>query len=157
MAEFTPITTQEQFDTAISDRLRRERETAGKRYEGWTSPEDLKKLKTDYEGRLKDLQGKLDTANSTISGHAAELAARDQKIAQYETDSVKTRVAMETGLPYSMAGRLTGNTEEAIRADAQSLLEAMGPKTEAPMATGEVRGAGSGADRSALRALAAEL
>lgn len=157
MAEFTPITTQEQFDTAISERLRRERETAGKRFEGWTSPEELEKLKADYDGKLQDLQGELDTANSTISGHAAELAARDQKIAKYETDSVKTRVAMETGLPYAMAQRLTGDTEDAIRADAQSLLDAMGPKAEAPLATSEVRDNGSGPDRSAFRALAAEL
>ena len=159
MAEFTPITTQEEFDHALAPRLQRERETVNKRYEGWkspeevknwTSPEDMLKIKNGYDGQLKDLQDKLSEANNTI-------AARDKTIAGYETDSAKTRIAMETGLPYEMARRLTGDTEDAIRADAQSLKAAMGGITRAPdpLATGEVRDKEN--SRSAYRTLVNEL
>ena len=43
MAEFTPITTQEDFDKAIGERLKRERETVKKEYAGYLSPEDEKR------------------------------------------------------------------------------------------------------------------
>ncbi len=44
MAEFTPITTQEEFDAAISTRLEREH----KKYEGYLSPDDVQKKYADY-------------------------------------------------------------------------------------------------------------
>ena len=44
---FTPIETQEQFDAALKDRLQRDRDAQAKKYEGWTSPEDLQKVKDE--------------------------------------------------------------------------------------------------------------
>ena len=41
MAEFTPITTQEQFEAIMKDRLERERTSVAKKYEGYTSPTDF--------------------------------------------------------------------------------------------------------------------
>ena len=62
MAEFTPITTQEEFDKAIGDRLKRERETVKKEYADYLSPDDVQKkyegylspddVKKEYEGYL---------------------------------------------------------------------------------------------------------
>ena len=49
MSDFTPITTQEEFDKAIGERLKRERETVKKEYAGYLSPDDEKKK---YEGYL---------------------------------------------------------------------------------------------------------
>lgn len=40
---FKPIETQEELDNIIKDRLKRERESTQKRYEGWISPEDHQK------------------------------------------------------------------------------------------------------------------
>ena len=151
MSEFKTIETQEQFDAAIGERIKRERKTIESQYEGYLSPGEVEKK---YEGYLSP-----DEVEERYKEYLSpeEAAKKDAKIRGYETDSVKTRVAMETGLPYAMARRLSGDTEEAIRADAQSLLDAMGPKREAPLATGEVRDNGSGPDRSAFRTLAAEL
>ncbi len=42
---FKKIETQEEFDEAIKERLVRE----NKKYEGWTSPEQLQQLKDGYE------------------------------------------------------------------------------------------------------------
>lgn len=118
MSEFKAITTQEEFDAAITARLTRERETVAKKYEGYTSPEDLQKIKADYEKQIGELTKAAETAKTT---HAAELAERDRTIAKYETDSVKTRIAHEIGLPYELAARLTGETEDDIRQDAETI------------------------------------
>ena len=48
MSEFKIIETQEQLDAILGERLRRERETAAKKYEGWSSPDDIQKLTDDY-------------------------------------------------------------------------------------------------------------
>ena len=58
---FEAITTQEQFDEAIGERLKREQETVRKEFEGFLSPEDAKKqYEKQYEGFLspEDVQEK---------------------------------------------------------------------------------------------------
>lgn len=51
---FKKIETQEEFDEAIKERLVRE----NKKYEGWTSPEQLQQLKDGYEkDALKKYEG----------------------------------------------------------------------------------------------------
>ena len=105
MAEFTPITTQEDFDKAIGERLKRERETVKKEYAGYLSPEDEKKK---YEGYL------------------SPAAEKEKVIKGYEANSVKMRIAHEVGIPYELAGRLTGENEEALRKDAEGLIKIMG-------------------------------
>ena len=53
--EFTPITSQEQLESVIKDRINRERDTVNKKFEGYTSPDDLKKIKDDYAKQIADL------------------------------------------------------------------------------------------------------
>lgn len=157
MAEFTPITTQEALDAVLGERLKRERETASKRYEGYASPDQVKQLKSDHEKQIATLTGELTTLRSKQQDHDKELADRDKKIRDYETRSVKTRVAHETGLPWELAERLSGENEDEIRKDAQALLKAIGSttKTVEPAATKEVRGGEK--TSAALRSLAENL
>ena len=148
MSDFTIIETQEQLDKIIGERLKRERETTenkykdylskeevAKKYEGYLSPEDVKK---QYEGYLSP----------------EEVAKKDAQIKGYETDSVKTRIANEVGLPYEMAARLSGEDEDSIRKDAQILQKLMGRKVAAPLADPE----GNKGDRDAgLKAMLHQL
>lgn len=99
---FNPINTQEEFDAAIRDRLERER---GKY--------------ADYE----DLKAQVGTLTTERDTALQQVADRDAKIAKYETDSVKTRIAREKGIPAEMAHRLTGETEEDIAKDADILAQ----------------------------------
>ena len=39
------------------------------------------------------------------------------------------RIAHEVGIPYELAGRLTGENEEALRKDAEGLIKIMGSQT----------------------------
>ncbi len=141
MSEFKTITTQEEFDAAIGERIKRERESASKKYEGYLSPDDYQNKVKEYEEKLKEANGKLEEAAKKAADHDKEVAERDAKIKGYETASVKARVAHETGIPYELAGRLSGESEEDIRKDAETLLAAIGSqKPAAPLATGEPAG-----------------
>ena len=103
MSEFKEIKTQEEFDTAIKERLARE----NKKYEGFVSPDKLAELKADYE---KEISKKYEGYTSP-DDLATMKKEYEGKIAKYESDSVKTRIANEMGLPSSIASRLKGSNE----------------------------------------------
>lgn len=141
MSEFKAITTQEEFDAAIGERIKRERESTGKKYEGYLSPDDYQKKVKEYEDKLKEANTKLAEAAQKAASHDKEVAERDAKIKGYETDSVKARIAHEIGIPYELAGRLSGESEDDIRKDAETFLAAIGSqKPAAPLATSEPSG-----------------
>lgn len=126
MSEFTPINTQEEFDTAIGERLKRERRTVEEKYKNHLSPEDVAKK---YEGWLspedvaKKYEGWISPEDS---------AAKDSKIKNYETDSAKTRIAHEIGLDYDAIKFIQGDDETSIKKSAESLKELMGNHNSAP-------------------------
>ena len=119
MGEFTPITTQEDFDKAISERLKRERETLTKKYADY---DDILGKNKDLTAQNTTLSQALEEATGKIKGHDKEMAEQTGKIKNYETASVKTRIANELGLPYKLADRLSGESEDDIRKDAEGLL-----------------------------------
>lgn len=116
---FEAITTQEQFDAAIGERLKKEEATIRKEYEGFLSPEDAKKqYEKQYEGFLspEDVQEK-------YKGYLSpeQVAEKDATIKKYETKSKKVQIAMAEGIPYELASKITGDTEEDMRKDAKTL------------------------------------
>lgn len=136
--EFKPIMTQEELDSVIGERIKRERGSTEKKFEGWTSPEDLKKIQEDYDGKLSALTNDLDTARATIATQTKTLAERDAAIKGYETDSVKRKIAHENGIPYELAPRLKGEDEASIRKDAEALAKLIGHSGHtAPLASTE--------------------
>lgn len=153
MAEFTPITTQEQFDAAIGERIRRERETTERKYADYT---ELKTKVSGYETTIADMTRAAETAAKKQADNDKLLTELQGKVKGYETASVKTRIALETGLPYELAARLSGETEEEIRKDAAALAKYVGKQTQAaPLRSTEPEGTGAAA--SALRALTNQL
>ena len=121
MPEFEAITTQEEFDQRIGERLKRERETVSKKYEGYLSPEDVQKK---YEGYLSP----------------EEAAEKDKKIKGYETNSAKMRIAHEHNIPYELAERLTGETEEDLKKDAETMAKFLKGKSVPPLKSTEPGG-----------------
>ena len=51
---FKPIETQEELDNIIKERLKRERESTQKKFEGWISPEDHQKALDDANKAFDD-------------------------------------------------------------------------------------------------------
>ena len=148
MSEFKPIETQEALDAILKDRLDRQKKSVTdeikKQYEGWISPEDAKKS-TD---EIAALTGKLSDNEKTI----ADLTAKNSA---YEISSVKMRIAHETGLPYELAERLSGSTEDEIRKDAETLSQFTSQAQATPSFSSEPP-VGNSTD-AAFRALAQSL
>ena len=139
MSDFKVIETQEQLDALIGERIKRAKESAEKKYEGWTSPDDLKAITEGHSSKLEELNNSLKVANEKIANHDKEIADRDGRIAKYELDSVKTRACVEYGIPLEMAGRLQGANEEEIMKDASALSSYVGVKTAPPMRNPEAK------------------
>ena len=133
MAEFKPITTQEEFDVAIKDRLEQAGNAVRQQFSDYdTTKKDYEALKTDAvqkDATITDLQNQL-------KGARAELA--------------KTRIALEKGLPAELSARLTGETEDEIRKDAETLASLLAKQRgTAPMRDQEP-GSG-GTEKAALK------
>ena len=116
---FKPIESQEELDNIIKDRLKRERESTQKKYEGWISPDDHQKAIDEANKALDDYKKAHEGDEQTI----ADLSAKNKA---YETASLKSRVAHEVGLSYEWIGRISGDDEESIRKDAESLKKLVG-------------------------------
>lgn len=129
---FTPIETQEAFEAALKERLERERSTMTKKFEGYTSPEALQKIKDEYDSKINGLNTSITENASKYADYDKQLAEKDAKISAYETNSEKMRIAHENGIPYEMASRLSGTTEEDIRKDAEALSKFIGNRGQVP-------------------------
>ncbi len=118
--EFKPIETQEAFDAAIKARLERNTRSVtdevAKKFEGYLSPDDVTKNNDVYQKQIDDLNAKLKTHETTI----ADLTAKNKA---HENSSAKMRIAHEVGIPFELADKLSGETEEDIRADAEKLAK----------------------------------
>ena len=120
MSDFTAITTQEQLDAIIGDRLKRERETIAKKYGDY---DDLKGQVDELTKKNGSLDKAIADANKAADASKEQVADLTGKCIKYETDSVKTRIARKHGLDYDLANRLAGTTEEEIEADAEALSD----------------------------------
>lgn len=121
MGEFVAITTQEQFDERIRDRLKQKDESLAKKYEGFLSPQDVEKMKTTYDKQISDLTKSIEDYKKDKADFEKTLAEKDAAIKAHESHSVKTRIANELGLPYEAIDYLKGDEEEAIKESAEHL------------------------------------
>ena len=153
MADFTPITTQEQFNAAIADRIRREQETISKKYAGF---DDLQSKVAEYEKKIGDMEQAAKDSAAKYGGFDSKLAELEGKVKGYETNSVKMRIAHEAGIPYELAGRLAGESEDDIRKDAQELSKLITKSAPAAPLRSSEPGVGD-TKTAALRALTNQL
>lgn len=118
MSEFKAIETQEQLDAIIGERIRRAETKAAEKYADY---ESIKKQNDDLTAQIADLTKQIKAKDETITGNTATVDELKAKIKDYETRSVKTRIAHEVGLPYQLADKLSGDDEDAIREDAKKM------------------------------------
>lgn len=148
---FKAITTQEELDNIIKDRLKRERETTQKKFEGYISPDDYQKALADANKAFDDYKKAHESDEQTI----ADLTAKNKA---YETASLKSRIAHEVGLSYEWISRISGDDEKSIREDAESLKKLVGTGSSNLMPTknaeaGEDYNSSSAALRSVLNGI----
>lgn len=114
MSEFKPITTQEEFDNAIKERLSREKSK-------YSDYDQIKSLVEELKKENVDLKSTIEANHQSKADADKQLEDMQKQIAGYETASLRTRVALQYGLPYDLADRLQGTDEESFKADAERL------------------------------------
>lgn len=125
MSEFTPITTQEEFDTAIKARLAREKE----KYAGY---DQLKARVEELETENGVLKSAAEANKTSAADFEKQIAELQGQVKTYEGKDLRLRAAVANGLPIELADRLAGDDEEAITADAKRLASFMKPAEPKP-------------------------
>ncbi|WP_455093121.1 capsid assembly scaffolding protein Gp46 family protein [Parvimonas micra] len=129
MSEFKPITTQEELDSIIGERLKRQKESISKQY---TDYEELKTKNVDLEKELTELKKSLESSTSSKTELEKQIEELTGKVKAHDLSSLKIKYALENGIPYNLAGRISGDDEESIKADAQSLSDFFKSQTPPP-------------------------
>ncbi|MGM0124871.1 hypothetical protein IGI37_002265 [Enterococcus sp. AZ194] len=131
MTDFTPITTQEEFDKAVQARVVREQETLAKKYSDY---DELKKRNTELETEVGTFKSTVEELSNTAKAHEQTVTELNAKIASQEIASMRTRIALQSGVPFDLTDRVVGDDEESIKADAERLAGFVSkPKPVAPL------------------------
>jgi len=144
---FEAITTQEQLDSIIGERLKRERETVEKKLresiekeylEKYGDYEELKTKTDEYGRQIEGFNQTIKENSEKIAGYEKSSGEMQAKLKKYEMDSMKMKIAHEAGIPFELASRLSGEDEAAIRKDAESISKFISKKkTSAPLASAD--------------------
>lgn len=115
-SEFTPITSQEDLNKLFGQRLAQRERAIRAEYKGFdemkSKAEQFDQLNAANQTELQRFQTERDAAVK-----AAEESASRAAVA--EAAALRQRIAIEEGLPPKFASRLTGETEDELRADAK--------------------------------------
>jgi len=130
--------TQEEVNKLVGQARLEGKDAGRKEYEGWISPDDLAKQKDELSKQVEGLNEQIKTLTDEQNSLKTQLTEKDDTIAKYEIDSVKTRIARECGLSYEAIGFLQGEDEEAIMKSAESLRNLVGTKAAAPQFNSEM-------------------
>lgn len=106
------------LDKEVIDKIMAEH---GKTIQGMKQEQEqfdaLKNEKEQLEQQLQQLNDKLTVQEKELRG-VEELQS---KLKTYELENLKIKIANQAGIPLDLAGRLSGETEEEIKADAEKL------------------------------------
>lgn len=121
MTEFKAIETQEQLNAIIKARLEREKE----KYADYDQlSEKIKKLETENTSLKQTITDK-ETSESTTASKIADL---EKDVTTWKQKSLKQQIAMKNGLPFDLADRLQGDSEESLNEDAERLASLVNVK-----------------------------
>lgn len=94
----------------------------------------------EKNNELKGLQGQLTELQGTLETKENELSNVDeikQELQKYKLKNLKTSIAIKAGIPLELANRLSGETEEELKADAETLAEFVNKKPTLPLKPNE--------------------
>lgn len=140
--EFKPIETQEAFDTAIKERIKRVREQEAKKYADY---DDVKAKLKEFEDKAAAGQTDVEKLAALVNEYKGKFDAQEKAAV---TDKARAKVAQSTGAPASL---IVGDDEESMKRFAESVA-AFAKKPAAPVApdAGE-SSSGTKAGDSAMR------
>ena len=128
--EFTPITSQEALDAVLKDRLNRQKEKhvreLSEMAEKYKDYDVLRTQNDEYSQQITALNSALEESKQKVAGYDSQIAERDARISAYEVSIMKSNIAATYGLAPELAQRLSGNTEEELKEDAEKLSVIVG-------------------------------
>ena len=132
---FTTIETQEQFDALVKDRIERAKESARKEAEKELSElEALREKAKKNEDSSKEKDALIAQLQEELEGAKKTVGDLNTTVRGLEMSAKKSKIAHDYGLPYEMASRLKGDTDEELQADAEALKGFVVKQTTAPVA-----------------------
>lgn len=121
MTEFKVIETQEQLDAIIKSRLDREKA----KYSDYdTLVEKIKNLETENTNLKQAITDK----ETSESMNLTRITDLEKDVTSWKNKSLKQQIAMKNGLPFDLADRLQGDTEESLNEDAERLASLVSVK-----------------------------
>ena len=128
--------TQDELNAKLQEILKEKEAKWQKKYSNYYSEDDLKSKTEELNTQLADLGNSLKEAEAKAAADAQTIADLEAKAKKHETDSVKIRIALDNGIPYELANKLTGDTAEEIEKDAKKMAKYIG-KSVAPVRNAE--------------------
>lgn len=157
MSDFKVIETQEEFDKMIQKRLEQKEREVSERFKDYLSPEEVAKIRSEYDGKIKVANDSLKAERDKSLEHSKIVSELENRAKTAESKWLKGKVAMEKGIPFALADRLIGETEEELLKDAESVSSLLAPKSAPPLRTNEASGAMPGDVNNAYATLLASL
>ena len=133
MSEFSPITTQEEFDKAIQKRLAQKEREMTESFKEYMSPDDVKELRADCDRKIKEAQDAVKVVEDKLKANNQTVSELTKRAETAEHSLLKNKIAYDHKLPLELAGRLVGETEEELTKDAESLAALVKPSTAPPL------------------------
>lgn len=145
---FEAITSQDALDEIIKGRLERDREAQAKKHaadlEKFKDYDELKAKLSEYEASAKESAKALEDAKKKD----AKIAELEGSIKKYESDSLKTKLALGAHLKPDAWKFISGDTEDEIKESIASLADLLKGAGGAPSGSSEDAVTKEGADRS---------
>lgn len=135
--EFTPITTQEEFDKAIQKRLAQKEREMTENFKEYMSPDDVKTLKAECDRKVKEAQDCVKVAEDKLKANEQTVSEITKRAEAAELSLKKNQIAYEHKLPLELAGRLVGSTDEELTKDAENLASLVKPSYAPPLRSTE--------------------
>ena len=145
--------TQEEVNKLVGQARLEGKEIGRKEFDGWISPEAMQKQTEELSAQLTGLNDQIKTLIDEKTDLQTQLTEKDGKIAKYEIDSVKTRIAREAGLSYEAIEFLQGDNEEAIKKSAEALKGLVGKQSVPPLGNPEPNDKTSSSDKALMEML----
>lgn len=95
--------------------------------------EETKKSNLTLNETVKNLEKTLASKDEKYKEFETNISELNGKVKTFETKELKLRIAHENQIPFELAERLSGVTEEEIKADAEKLSSFVAKKTVLPL------------------------
>lgn len=154
MAEFTPIESQEALDAIITKRLEQKERSVRSEYADY---DDLKKQSQTWESQKSAFEKQIADNKTAYDDLNAKYSAATGKVAELEAGALRTKVAIDAGLPMNLCSYLKGSTEEEIKASAAELAKFAKAEDAVPLASVDTISDQENTTRAAARKLFRDL